>query len=54
MALRRSDSMMEIDIEYDAIDENFECISACSIGDGGMECITECIEGHLKKEAEND
>ena len=30
----------------------YECITSCSIGDDGMQCITQCIEVHLKKEAE--
>ena len=48
----QSDSMQDIDIEHDAIDQYFECITACSIGDDGMQCITQCIEAHLKEEAE--
>ena len=47
----QSYDMQDIDIEHDAIDEYFECITACSIGDDGMRCITQCIEVHLKKEA---
>ncbi len=43
-------SMQEIDIEHDAIDEYFECITSCSLGDDGMKCVTQCIEVHLKKE----
>ena len=48
----QSDSMQDLDIEHDAIDQYFECITACSIGDDGMLCITQCIETHLKDEAE--
>ncbi len=44
-------SMKDIDIEHDAIDEYFECITACSISDESMQCITQCIEVHLKEEA---
>ena len=40
--------MQDVNIEHDAIDEYFECITACSIGDDGMQCITQCIEVHLK------
>ena len=43
--------MQDVDIEHDAIDEYFECITACSLGSDGMQCITQCIEVHLKKEA---
>ena len=42
----------EVDIERDAIDEYFECITACSIDNEGMQCITQCVEVHLKKEIE--
>ena len=33
----------------DTIDSYFECISECSIIDGHKECITRCIESHLKE-----
>ncbi len=37
--------------EQDAIDSYFECITECSLDNkGGAECITRCIEVHLKKE----
>ena len=36
-------------IERDAIDEYFECITACSIDNEGMHCITKCVEVHLKE-----
>ena len=32
----------------DTIDSYFECISECSIVDGRKECITQCVEVHLK------
>ena len=35
-------------IERDAIDEYFECITACSIDNEGVQCITECVEIYLK------
>ncbi|WP_036891931.1 MULTISPECIES: hypothetical protein [Prochlorococcus] len=34
--------------ETDAIDSYFECITACSLGDEGTECVTQCLEVHLK------
>ncbi len=52
MATRRSYDMQDVDIEHDAIDDYFECITACSIGNEGMHCITQCVEVHLKKEVE--
>ena len=42
--------MQDVNIEHDAIDEYFECITACSLGDDGIQCITQCIEVHLKEE----
>ena len=43
--------MQDVNIEHDAIDEYFECITACSLGDDGIQCVTQCIEVHLKEEA---
>ena len=42
----------EIDFERDAIDDYFECITACSIDNEGMQCITQCVEVHLKDDVE--
>ncbi len=36
--------------ETDAIDSYFECITECSLDSKGAECITRCIEVHLKSE----
>ncbi len=36
----------------DAIDSYFECITACSLGDDGVECVTKCLEVHLKSEGD--
>ena len=38
----------------DTIDSNFECISECSILDGHQECISRCIEVHLKGRNKNE
>ena len=38
----------------DTIDSYFECISECSILDGHQECITRCLEVHLKGENKNE
>ena len=35
-------------LRIDNIDSYFECISECSIVNGNQECITRCIEIHLK------
>ena len=50
MIIERIHSMGEVNIEHDAIDEYFECITACSLSDEGMHCLTQCIDTHLKKE----
>ncbi len=34
--------------EIDSINLYFECITECSIVDGHQECITRCLEMHLK------
>ena len=53
MIIRDSFSKKDIVIKRDAIDDYFECITACSIDNEGMQCITQCIEVHLKNELEN-
>ena len=52
MNTKRTHGMDEIEIEHDAIDEYFECITACSLSDDGIDCLTQCIDIHLKKEEE--
>ncbi len=52
MSIKDSFIIQEEEIELDAIDDYFECITACSIDNGGMHCITKCVEFHLKNEAE--
>ena len=37
-----------------SIDSYFECISECSIIDGHQECITRCVEVHLKGGNQNE
>ena len=36
--------------QRDSIDSYFECVTACSLTGEGVECVTRCIEVHLKKE----
>ncbi len=50
MTIKNPLPIQDIDIERDAIDEYFKCITACSIDNEGMQCITQCIEVHLKNE----
>ena len=40
--------------EIDSINLYFECITECSIVDGHQECITRCLEIHLKGEYQNE
>jgi len=44
MTSKLTNRMDEIDIEHDAIDEYFECITLCSLNDNSIHCITQCIE----------
>ena len=41
-------------IAEDTIDSYFECISECNIVDGHQECITRCVEVHLKGGNKNE
>ena len=36
--------------QKDVIDSYFECITACSLKGESVECLTRCVEIHLKKE----
>ncbi len=39
--------------EKDTLDSYFECISECSwIGGEDIECVTRCVEVHLKDETQ--
>ncbi len=39
--------------EKDALDSYFECITSCSwLGGEDVECVTKCVEVHLKNEEE--
>ena len=40
--------------EVDSINSYFECITECSIFDGHKECITRCLEIHLKGGDQNE
>ena len=50
MTIKDSLPKQDFVIGRDAIDEYFECITACSIDNEGMQCITKCVEVHLKNE----
>ncbi len=34
--------------ESDSVDSYFECISSCGLDEEGSDCVTRCIEVHLK------
>ena len=38
----------------DSINSYFECITECNIIDGHQECITRCLEIHLKGGDQNE
>ena len=40
--------------EIDSINSYFECITECSIVDGHQECISRCLEKHLKGGDQNE
>ena len=40
--------------EIDSINSYFECITECSIVDGHQECISRCLEIHLKGDDQNE
>ena len=46
---REQSSIVE---DMDSVDSYFECITACSLGDEGVECVTKCLEVHLKSDTE--
>ena len=44
--------IMEKEERRDALDSYFECITACSLDEAGVECVTRCVDIHLKEEFE--
>ncbi len=40
--------------EVDSINLYFECITECNIVDGHQECVSRCLEIHLKGEDQNE
>ncbi len=37
--------------KVDPIDSYFECITACSLDEAGVDCVTKCVEVHLREES---
>ena len=52
--MKKKDDKIVIAEETDAIDSYFDCVTACSITDAGVECITQCVSTHLKGEETHD
>ena len=51
MVLEQAEIMNTLEDEgNDAIDSYFECITACSLNEEGVDCVTRCVEVHLKEE----
>ncbi len=46
------DQLESVD-ERDVLDSYFECVTACSLSDEGIECMTRCVEVYLKREVES-
>tara|TARA_B100000029_G_scaffold512041_1_gene607649 strand:+ start:1488 stop:1679 length:192 start_codon:yes stop_codon:yes gene_type:complete len=40
--------------EDDSVDSYFNCITSCSIDEDGEDCITKCVDTHLKSEEKHD
>ena len=47
------DDQLEFVDERDVLDSYFECVTACSLSDEGIECMTRCVEVYLKREVES-
>ena len=52
--MKKKEDELVIADETDAIDSYFKCVTACSITDASVECITQCVSTHLKGEESND
>ncbi len=53
MTSKLTNRMDAIDNDHDAIDEYFACITACSLNDNSIHCITQCIEIQHHRAAKN-
>ena len=49
-AMENSKGELTITDKTDSIDSYFECITACSLDEQEVECVTTCVEVHLKEE----
>ena len=48
--MNHSENEVGLRDDNDAVDSYFECITACSIGEDRVGCITKCVDVHLKEE----
>ena len=46
---KSSNDLFQVD-KTDAIDSYFECVTACSLTGEEVDCVTRCVEVHLKGE----
>ena len=51
--IEKIDYLLESVDERDVFDSYFECVTACSLSDEDIECMTRCVEVHLKREVES-
>jgi len=51
--IAKIDYQLESIDERDVLDAYFECVTACSLSDEGIECMTRCVEVYLTIEVES-
>ena len=51
--IAKIDDQLEFVDERNVLDSYFECVTACSLRDEGIECMTRCVEVYLKREVES-
>ena len=48
--IAKTDDYLGFVEERDVLDSYFECVTACSLSDQGLECMTRCLDFDLKRE----
>ena len=51
--IEKIDDQFEFVEERDVVDSYFACVTACSLSDEGLECMTRCVAMHLKREVDS-
>ena len=51
--IAKIDDQLESVDERDVLDSYFECVTACSLSDEGVEGMTRYVEVYLKREVES-